>query len=108
MITLYGGVRNANEHIVCMKNGGTAVIVAEVPGDREALNLYDLTEDEKAVTGSYGYTKPEFEEVAEMIADKRIDVTKYIGKKFKLREGQQAFDHAMDRSVLPSKIIIEL
>ena len=48
------------------------------------------------------------EKVAEMIADKRIDVTKYIGKKFKLREGQQAFDHAMDRSVLPSKIIIEL
>ena len=107
-IDIKGGVRNANEHIVCMKNGGTAVIVAEVPGDRGALNLYDLTEDEKAVTGSYGYTKDEFEEIAQMIADKKIDVTKHIGKKFKLSEGQAAFEHAMDRSVLPSKIIIEI
>lgn len=107
-IDIKGGVRNANEHIVCMKNGGTAVIVAEVPGDRGALNLYDLTEDEKAVTGSYGYTKDEFEEVAQMIADRKIDVTKYIGKKFKLSEGQKAFEYAMDRSVLPSKIIIEI
>jgi len=107
-IDIKGGVRNANEHIVCMKNGGTAVIVAEVPGDREALNLYDLTEDEKAVTGSYGYTKDEFEAVGRMIAEKKIDVTKYIGKKFKLSEGQKAFEHAMDRNVLPSKIIIEI
>lgn len=107
-IDIKGGVRNCNEHMVAMKNGGTAVIVAEVPGDRGALNLYDLTEDEKTVSGSYGYTKPEYEEVAKMIADGRIDVKKHIGKRFKLSEGQAAFDHAMDRSVLPSKIIIEL
>lgn len=107
-IDIKGGVRNANEHIVAMKNGATAVIVAEIPGDREALNLYDLTEDEKAITGSYGYTKPEFEEVAQMIADKKIDVTKHIIKHFKLSEGQEAFDYSMDRSTMPGKVVLDI
>lgn len=108
LIDIKGGVRNLNECMVVIKNGGTAVVVAEVPGDRDAVNLYDLTEDEKSIAGSYGYTKPEFEDVARMIADKKIDVTKYIESRFALSDGQAAFDHAMDRNTMPGKIIIEL
>lgn len=107
-IDIKGGINNCNEHMPAMKNGTTAVIIAENPGDRGAINFYDLTEDEKSITGTYGYTKDEFEEIAEMIANKEIDVTKYIESTFELKDCLQAFQHSIDRSTLPGKILIDV
>lgn len=106
-IDIKGGAKTVNDNLVCLRNGGTAVLVAEVPGDKEPLNLYDLTEDEKDIKGSYCYTVDEFKEVIQMMEDKRIDVTKYVGKTFKLSQCKEAFAYSFDRGVLPSKIILK-
>ena len=105
-IDIKGGVTTLNEHIVCLKNGGTAVIIAEDYRERDAINLYDLTEDEKSISGSYAFDLSDYNEILAKVEAGKLNLARHAGKVFKLSEAKQAFEHSFARDTMPGKIIV--
>jgi len=88
-----------------LKKKFTAVALShtEIRIDYERIVLKEII-----LKGSKGHFYDEFQSVARLVADRKIDVKKYITTKFKLSEIQNGFEELKSRKGSDIKAVIEI
>ena len=94
-----------SEAITCVRPGGTIVLVG-VSLDVVSIPLVSAVMGEVTMQGAIAYTVEEFENVIEMISNKKLDVEKYIDDKVGLDRVQESFERLTSGKDSAVKIII--
>lgn len=101
------GVSQAvGEALMCVKPGGT-VILAGVSIDNVNIPSAICVMKEVNMQGSIAYTPNEFDICLDLIASKKINVTKYIDDYIKLEQAQEAFERLTSGKDSAVKIIFK-
>ena len=100
-----GNEHAVTEAIMCVKPGGTIVLVGVSTGPVN-IPLVMSVMGEVTMKGAIAYTVEEFEEVIELIKNKEINVTKYIDDKVGLDKVDDAFKRLTSGKDSAIKIIV--
>ena len=92
--------------IFTVKNGGTIVLVGVSQKPVTTYSMLEVTKELK-VFGAIAYTIKEFEDVIEMIANKEIDVMKFVTGTVSLNDTQKAFEDLTSGVGTDIKILID-
>lgn len=92
--------------IFTVKNGGTIVLVGVSQKPVTTYSMLEVTKELK-VFGAIAYTIKEFEDVIEMIANKEIDVMKFVTGTVSLDDTQKAFEDLTSGIGTDIKILID-
>lgn len=95
-----------NNAIFTVKQGGTIVLVG-VSTKPEAIFSVMAVMKELKVFGAIAYTVEEFEDVINMIANKEIDVMKFVTNIVSLEDTQKAFEDLTSGNGTDIKILID-
>ena len=95
-----------SEAIMCAKPGGTVVLVGV---SLSAITIPTVVSvmAEVNLQGAIAYTEKEFEDVINLIADKKINVSKYIDAKVQLGDAQNSFERLTNGTDDAIKIIFK-
>ena len=106
VIECCGNAPAVTESLMTVKPGGTVVLVgvSNVPIN---IPLVVGVMKEVNLKGAIAYTEEEFDTVIKMIADKRINVTKYIDDLVSLDKAQESFERLTSGKDSAVKIIIK-
>lgn len=92
--------------LTVVKPGGTVVLVGVAMGAIEVPTVLAVTR-ELTLKGAIAYTKQEFEECIDLIASKKIDVTKFIDDVVSLEEVQASYERLTSGSDDAIKILVD-
>ncbi len=95
-----------NSAIATVKQGGTVVMVGVSMKPEAIYTIMEVMKEFK-VFGAIAYTVEEFEEVIRMIANKEIDVMKFVGDIVSLDKTQEAFERLTNGKENIVKILID-
>lgn len=105
VIECCGNSAAVSEAIMVVKPGGTVVLVgvatSPVPTPTMVAVISEIT-----IKGAIAYTEKEFDTCIELIANKSLDVNKYIDDRVSLDEVQQSFERLTSGEDSAVKIII--
>lgn len=107
-IDVKGDINGISSHLPVLKKGRTCVVAGVNYIDKAALNVLDLTLDEKILAGSFAYNVDEFREVLQLMADGKIEPRKYAGKSFPLEKISDAFEYSAARTTTDLKVFVEM
>ena len=92
--------------LTVVKPGGTVVLVGVAMGPIEVPTVLAVMR-ELTVKGAIAYTKQEFEECIDLIASKKIDVTKFIDDVVSFEEVQEAYERLTSGNDDAVKILVD-
>ncbi|MBQ3561510.1 MAG: alcohol dehydrogenase catalytic domain-containing protein [Oscillospiraceae bacterium] len=95
-----------NSAIFTVKNGGSIVLVGVSQKPEEIFSVMVVMKELK-VFGAIAYTIEEFEDTIRMIAEKEIDVMKFVTDTVSLEDTQKAFERLTSGSGTDIKILID-
>lgn len=95
-----------NSAIFAVKPGGTIVMVGVSQKPESIFTVMEVLKELK-VFGAIAYTVKEFEDVIDMIANKEIDVLKFVSDTVSLEDTQKAFEHLTSGDGNEVKILID-
>lgn len=95
-----------SEALMCVKPGGTIILVG-VSIDAVSIPSALAVMREIKMQGAIAYRPKEFDECLQLIASKKINVTKYIDDYIKLDEAQEAFERLTNGKDSAVKIIFK-
>ncbi len=106
VIECCGNTPAVNSSLNLVKSGGTVVLVGV---SMMPINFNSINAVMKEVTlkGAIAYTKEEFAKCISMIANKEIEVTKFISKKITLDEVQSAYEELTSGTSSSIKILVD-
>ncbi len=93
--------------LMATKNGGTVVLVG-VSYDPITIPTVITVLNEITMKGAIAYTKEEFETCIELIANKEIDVMKFVSEIVTLDEVQASFDKLISKENDAIKILVDV
>lgn len=105
VIECCGNSAAVSEAIATVRPGGTIVLVG-VSMNPVTIPTIAAVMGEVSITGAIAYTEKEFETTIELIANKTIDVNKYIDDKVSLEEVNASFERLTSGKDDAVKIII--
>jgi len=91
VIECCGNSYAVSEAISLVKPGGTIVLVGVSMNPITIPSIYAVMGEVKMI-GAIAYTEDEFDNCIELIANKKINVTKYIDARVSLDEAQKSFE----------------
>ncbi len=103
-----GDINNMSVHMQGLKKNRTGVAVGFRVGDKGRMNMFDLLMSNQTLMGSYAFNNDEFIECLKLVADKKIDPVKYVGRHFPLEQAQEAYLYAESRSTLDLKVMLDI
>ena len=106
VIECCGSSPAVEEAYLCVKPGGTVVLVGVSLDAVSAHNIVAVTKEAK-LFGAIAYTEKEFDNVIELISNKKINVLKYIDDFIKLEEAQNAFERLTSGNDSAVKIVFK-
>lgn len=106
VIECCGNASAVSEALMAVKPGGTVVLVG-VSATPISIPMVVGVMKEVNIKGAIAYTIEEFESCIKMIADKRINVTKYIDDTISLDKAQGAFERLTNGRDSAVKIIFK-
>ena len=95
-----------SEALMCVKPGGTIILVG-VSIDAVSIPSALAVMREIKMQGAIAYRPKEFDECLQLIASKKINVTKYIDDSIKLDQAQEAFERLTNGKDSAVKIIFK-
>lgn len=95
-----------NSAIFAVKQGGTIVMVGVSTKPEAVFTVMEVMKELK-VFGAIAYTVEEFEDVIDMIANKEIDVLKFVDDIVSLEDTQKAFERLTSGTENMIKILID-
>lgn len=106
VIECCGNSAAVNSALNLVKSGGVIVLVGV---SMLPININSINAVMKEVTlnGAIAYTKEEFAKCISMIANKEIEVTKFISKKISLEEVQDAYEELTSGNSSSIKILVD-
>lgn len=107
IIECCGNSNAVTSSLMFAKPGSTVVLVGV---SMEAITIPTILAvmHELNLKGAIAYTKEEFENCIELIANKKIDVLKFLDKVVSLDEVQASFDELIDGKTDTIKILVDL
>lgn len=106
VIECCGASPAVEEAYLCVKPGGTVVLVGVSLDAVSAHNIVAVTKEAKLL-GAIAYTEREFDSVIELISNKKINVLKYIDDFIKLEDAQNAFERLTSGKDSAVKIVFK-
>jgi len=106
VIECCGNSAAVSEAIMTVKQGGTIVLVGVALG-AVSVPLVMSVMGEVKLQGAIAYTEKEFEDCIELIANKKVNVSKYIDDKVSLDDVQKSFERLTSGRDAAVKIIIK-
>ncbi len=106
VIECCGNSPAVNSSVALVKSGGIVVLVG-VSMAPINFNSISVVMQEITLKGAIAYTKEEFAKCIDMIANKEIDVTKFISKKITLEEVQSAYEELTSGTSSSIKILVD-
>ncbi len=106
VIECCGNQYAVSEAIMCVKPGGTVVLVGVSTGNISVPIVASVMK-EANLQGAIAYTEQEFETCIDLIAKKKIDVEKYIDQKVPLEKVQDSFLDLTSGKTTNIKIIVK-
>lgn len=107
IIECCGNSKAVTSSLMFAKPGSTVVLVG-VSMSAITIPTILAVMHELNLKGAIAYTKEEFERCIELIANKKIDVLKFLDKVVSLDEVQASFDELIDGKTDTIKIIVDL
>lgn len=106
VIECCGNTPAVNSAMNLVKSGGKVILVGV---SMTPINLYSSLTVTKEITviGAIAYTKEEFAKCISMIANKEIDVCKFISKTITLHEVQDAYEELYSGTSSSIKILVD-
>ncbi len=106
VIECCGNQYAVSEAIMCVKPGGTVVLVGVATGNI-SIPVVAAVMKEAKLQGAIAYTEQEFETCIELISKRVIDVEKYIDQKIPLEKVQDAFTDLTSGETTNIKIVVK-
>jgi threonine dehydrogenase-like Zn-dependent dehydrogenase len=91
-----------------LRPGGRAVIVGLTPEELRLLPAAALVSAELEVVGSFGATRAELDELLQMLADGRLDLSRSITHRLPLEEADRALEMLRTREGHPLRIVLNI
>ncbi len=107
-IDTVGDIENLNIHMQALKKGRTGVVIGFRVGDKGRLNVFDLLMSNQTLICSYAFNNDEYRECLQLVAEKKLDPAKYVGRHFPLEQAQEAFIYADARTTLDLKVMLDI
>ena len=101
------GVESAvNEALMCVKPGGTVVLVGVSPVSIKVPTMVSVLKEVK-MQGAIAYRTEEFDQCLKLVANKKINVLKYIDDFITLDKAQDAFERLTNGKDSAVKIVFK-
>lgn len=106
VIECVGNAPAVNSSFTLVKQGGEVVLVGV---SSDAISIYSVMAVMKELTlkGAIGYTKEEFKECIDLIANKQIDVMKFVDDIVSLERVQEAYERLTSGTDSAVKILVD-
>jgi len=106
VIECCGNTPAVNSAMSLVKSGGTVILVGV---SMTPINMATIQTVMKEITviGAIAYTKEEFRKCIDMIANKEIDVLKFVSKTVSLEEVQRAYEELTSGNSSSIKILVD-
>lgn len=106
VIECCGNTPAVNSAMTLVKSGGTVILVGV---SMTPINYASIAHVMKEITviGAIAYTKEEFAKCISMIANKEIDVLKFVSKTVSLEEVQKAYEELTSGNSSSIKILVD-
>lgn len=106
VIDCSGNTKAVESELLTIKPGGTMVLVGVSPKPIEFASVLAVMK-ELTIKGAIGYTKEEFKDCINLIADKKINVIKFVDDIMPLTETQKAYERLTSGTDSAVKIMID-
>ncbi len=106
VIECCGNSAAVSEALMCVKAGGCVVLVGVSVGNVSIPSVVAVMK-EIEMQGAIAYKPSEFDECLQLIASKKINVTKYIDDVISLEQAQEAFERLTNGKDAAVKIIFK-
>lgn len=106
VIECCGNAAAVNEAFTCCRPGGDIVLVGVSSAPINVFMVLPVMREIR-VQGAIAYTKEEFDTVLKLIADKKINVIKYIDDYIALEQAQEAFERLTSGKDSAIKIVFK-
>ena len=106
VIDCSGNTKAVESELLTIKPGGTMVLVGVSPKPIEFASVLAVMK-ELTIKGAIGYTKEEFKDCINLIADKKINVIKFVDDIMTLTETQKAYERLTSGTDSAVKIMID-
>lgn len=106
VIDCSGNTKAVESELLTIKPGGTMVLVGVSPKPIEFASVLAVMK-ELTIKGAIGYTKEEFKDCINLIADKKINVIKFVDEIMPLTETQKAYERLTSGTDSAVKIMID-
>jgi threonine dehydrogenase-like Zn-dependent dehydrogenase len=103
-----GNVGAMSQAAKSLRPGGRAVIVGLTPEELRLLPAAALVSAELEVVGSFGATRAELDELLQMLADGRLDLSRSITHRLPLEEADRALEMLRTREGHPLRIVLNI
>ena len=103
------GVRETIEQAIgCIRVGGRVVVVGLGPENISLLPPTMFVRSELSLLGSYGSTTSEIQNVVDLVASGKLNLSDSITERFPLEEVNKGLDHLHKKIGNPIRIVIEI
>jgi propanol-preferring alcohol dehydrogenase len=103
------GLRETIEQAIgCIRVGGRVVVVGLGPENISLLPPTMFVRSELSLLGSYGSTTSEIQNVVDLVASGKLNLSDSITKRFSLEEVNKGLDHLHKKIDNPIRIVIEI
>lgn len=106
VIDCTGNTKAVESELLTVKPGGTVILAGVAPKPIEFNSIIAVMK-ELTIKGSIGYTKEEFKKCISLIANKKINVTKFIDDIVPLTDTQKAYERLTNGNDDAIKIMVD-